>query len=163
MCMCGCMQNGGHNWRPKQALLPNFFSTATYRNAVRDSTCMSDLCYVNCVHKPGTGFVFYNLFYASPFLPSPSLLSVSSLSSLPLPSPTQSTLAAQLYAEISQLNLNLPARVCVPLYGSRHQVLRIPGSEAVVLNSKSKVRIPSAVCLFTAVYNSSHTCHSTVI
>jgi hypothetical protein len=45
---------------------------------------------------------------------------------------------AQLYAEISQLNLNLPARVCVPLYGSRHQVLRIPGSEAVVLNSKSK-------------------------
>jgi phosphatidylinositol 4-kinase len=45
---------------------------------------------------------------------------------------------AQLYAEISQLNLNLPARVCVPLFGSRHQVLRVPGSEAVVLNSKSK-------------------------
>ena len=47
--------------------------------------------------------------------------------------------AAQLYAELSQLNLNLPARVCVPLYGSRHQVLRVPKSEAVVLNSKSKV------------------------
>ena len=47
--------------------------------------------------------------------------------------------AAQLYAELSQLNLNLPARVCIPLYGSRHQVLRVPKSEAVVLNSKRKV------------------------
>ena len=46
---------------------------------------------------------------------------------------------AQLYAELSELNLNLPARVCVPLYGSCHQVLRVPTSEAVVLNSKSKV------------------------
>ena len=47
--------------------------------------------------------------------------------------------AAQLYAELSQLNLNLPARVCIPLYGRKHQVLRVPSSEAVVLNSKSKV------------------------
>lgn len=47
--------------------------------------------------------------------------------------------AAQLYAELSQLNLNLPARVCVPLFSNTHQVLRVPSSEAVVLNSKSKV------------------------
>ena len=47
--------------------------------------------------------------------------------------------ASQLYAELSQLNLNLPARVCVPLFDSTHQVLRVPTSEAVVLNSKSKV------------------------
>ncbi len=47
--------------------------------------------------------------------------------------------AAQLYAELSQLNLNLPARVCIPLYEGRHQILRVPSSEAVVLNSKSKV------------------------
>ena len=62
--------------------------------------------------------------------------------------------AAQLYAEISQLNLNLPARVCVPLYGSRHQVLRIPGSEAVVLNSKSKVYICTIPPISTV-----YTCH----
>lgn len=49
-------------------------------------------------------------------------------------------LAAQLYAELSQLNLNLPARVCLPLYPATHQVLRVPTTEAVVLNSKSKVR-----------------------
>ena len=55
--------------------------------------------------------------------------------------------AAQLYADLSQLNLNLPARVCVPLYGMKHQVLRVPSSEAVVLNSKSKVK----VCMFTFV------------
>ena len=48
------------------------------------------------------------------------------------------TLANQLYAELSQLNLNLPARVCLPLYPPTHQVLRIPPSEAVVLNSKCK-------------------------
>ena len=47
--------------------------------------------------------------------------------------------AAQLYAELTQLNLNLPARVCVPLFDSSHQVLRVPMSESVVLNSKSKV------------------------
>ena len=53
--------------------------------------------------------------------------------------------AAQLYAELSQLNLNLPARVCIPMHGSKHQVLRIPTPEAVVLNSKSKVRHPALV------------------
>ena len=56
-----------------------------------------------------------------------------------LPSSPSHAAVAQLYAELSELNLNLPARVCVPLYGSCHQVLRVPTSEAVVLNSKSKV------------------------
>lgn len=55
------------------------------------------------------------------------------------PPPPSHAAVAQLYAELSELNLNLPARVCVPLYGSCHQVLRVPTSEAVVLNSKSKV------------------------
>lgn len=49
------------------------------------------------------------------------------------------SVAAQLYAELSQLNLNLPARVCVPLFSSTHQVLRVPTSESAVLNSKNKV------------------------
>ena len=50
-------------------------------------------------------------------------------------------LAAQLFGELSQLNLNLPARVAVPFRLSDHQVVRIPSSEAVVLNSKTKVSI----------------------
>ena len=50
-------------------------------------------------------------------------------------------LAAQLFGELSQLNLNLPARVAVPFRLSDHQVVRIPSSEAVVLNSKTKVDI----------------------
>ena len=49
-------------------------------------------------------------------------------------------LAAQLFGELSQLNLNLPARVAVPFRLSDHQVVRIPSSEAVVLNSKTKVK-----------------------
>ena len=48
------------------------------------------------------------------------------------------TIATQLYAELSQLNLNLPARISLPLCLSPHQVVRIPTSGAVVLNSKSK-------------------------
>lgn len=48
-------------------------------------------------------------------------------------------IAAQLHAELTQLNLNLPARVCVPFFDSTHQVLRVPSAESVVLNSKSKV------------------------
>ncbi|XP_003388943.1 PREDICTED: phosphatidylinositol 4-kinase beta-like isoform X2 [Amphimedon queenslandica] len=51
---------------------------------------------------------------------------------------TRSLRTSQLYAELSQLNLNLPARVCLPLYPPTHQILRIPPTESVVLNSKSK-------------------------
>ncbi len=50
------------------------------------------------------------------------------------------SLASHLYAELSQINLNLPARICLPLHSSSpHHIVRIPPSEAVVLNSKSKV------------------------
>ena len=68
---------------------------------------------------------------------------INSLSLLPLSLifltvPLLSSPAAQLYAELSLVNLNLPARVCIPLYGSKHQILRIPSSEAVVLNSRAK-------------------------
>eukprot|EP00118_Oscarella_pearsei_P005802 m.26645 g.26645 ORF g.26645 m.26645 type:complete len:764 (+) comp29440_c0_seq1:118-2409(+) len=48
---------------------------------------------------------------------------------------------AQLYAEVSLLNLNLPAQVFLPTSqtsGKHHYVTRIPQSEATVLNSKSK-------------------------
>lgn len=54
-------------------------------------------------------------------------------------------LAARLIAELSTLNLNLPARVGLPLTNTiDHQIVRIPPSQAVVLNSKEKVEIPLA-------------------
>lgn len=49
-------------------------------------------------------------------------------------------LASQLIAELALVNLNLPARVWLPISHSRsHHVARIPHTQAVVLNSKEKV------------------------
>lgn len=61
--------------------------------------------------------------------------------------------AAQLFGELSQLNLNLPARVAVPFRLSDHQVVRIPSSEAVVLNSKTKVGTSNTcVCVYVLLH-----------
>ena len=50
--------------------------------------------------------------------------------------------AARLMAELCIMNLNLPARVWLPLDDSvNHHVVRIPHTQAVVLNSKEKVSI----------------------
>lgn len=50
------------------------------------------------------------------------------------------TIAAQrLIHELGLLNLNLPARVWLPVHHSNHMVVRIPATSAVVLNSKEKV------------------------
>ena len=48
-------------------------------------------------------------------------------------------LAQRLIAELAMLNLNLPARVWLPVHQSNHMVVRIPPTNAVVLNSKEKV------------------------
>ena len=50
--------------------------------------------------------------------------------------------ASRLYAELSLLNLNLPAKVSLPVHPGigDHYVVRIPHTAAVVLNSKDKVR-----------------------
>lgn len=62
--------------------------------------------------------------------------------------PTKDVRRTQLHAELSLLNLNLPARVYLPLNigGSgdekvqqTHHVVRIPPREAVILNSKDRV------------------------
>lgn len=46
---------------------------------------------------------------------------------------------SRLMAELRSLNLNLPARVWLPIHGdSPHLVVRIPPESAVVLNSKDK-------------------------
>lgn len=46
--------------------------------------------------------------------------------------------SARLRAELAALDLNLPARVWLPLYERVHYVLRIPPHAAAVLNSKDK-------------------------
>lgn len=45
----------------------------------------------------------------------------------------------RLRAELATLDLNLPARVWLPLHHRPHYVLRIPPHAAAVLNSKDKV------------------------
>ncbi|KAH9513632.1 Phosphatidylinositol 4-kinase beta [Bulinus truncatus] len=53
--------------------------------------------------------------------------------------PTKEHRTSQLIAELALLNLNLPARVWLPISHSRsHHVARIPHTQAVVLNSKEK-------------------------
>ena len=47
--------------------------------------------------------------------------------------------AQRLIAELSMMNLNLPARVWLPIHDTiHHHVVRIPHTQAVVLNSKEK-------------------------
>lgn len=52
-------------------------------------------------------------------------------------------IAQKLQAELSMLNLNLPARVWLPIHSEtiRHLILRIPPQASVVLNSKDKVNM----------------------
>ncbi|KAJ7323428.1 Phosphatidylinositol 4-kinase beta [Desmophyllum pertusum] len=54
--------------------------------------------------------------------------------------PTKDLKTSRLYAELSLLNLNLPAKVSLPVHIGigDHYVVRIPHTAAVVLNSKDK-------------------------
>lgn len=54
--------------------------------------------------------------------------------------PTKHLKTSRLYAELSLLNLNLPAKVSLPVHHGigDHYVVRIPHTAAVVLNSKDK-------------------------
>ena len=48
--------------------------------------------------------------------------------------------ASRLIAELAMLNLNLPARVWLPTADNiNHHIVRVPHTQAVVLNSKEKV------------------------
>jgi hypothetical protein len=42
-------------------------------------------------------------------------------------------------SELAIINMNLPARVWLPIYDFAHHVVRIPYRSAAVLNSKDKV------------------------
>ena len=44
----------------------------------------------------------------------------------------------RLIAELSMLNINLPARVWLPIYDIPHMIVRVPSQAAVLLNSKDK-------------------------
>uniref|UniRef100_A0A1I7SLJ6 Phosphatidylinositol 4-kinase beta n=1 Tax=Bursaphelenchus xylophilus TaxID=6326 RepID=A0A1I7SLJ6_BURXY len=52
--------------------------------------------------------------------------------------PTKEDKSKRLVYELFLLNLNLPARVWLPLYGTNHFIVRIPYGEGCVLNSKDK-------------------------
>lgn len=63
--------------------------------------------------------------------------------------PTKEEKTTRLVAELGTLNLNLPARVWLPLTSTNpHLVVRIPTQVAAVLNSKDKVSF-NTVNLFT--------------
>ncbi|KNC73218.1 hypothetical protein SARC_14223, partial [Sphaeroforma arctica JP610] len=50
---------------------------------------------------------------------------------------------ARLHAELTAINLNLPARVYMPLMvasdSRQHHIVRVPPTESVILNSKDRV------------------------
>ncbi|XP_010772613.1 phosphatidylinositol 4-kinase beta-like [Notothenia coriiceps] len=53
--------------------------------------------------------------------------------------PTKEQKTQRLISELSLLNHKLPARVWMPTAENQHHVVRIPNTQAVVLNSKDKV------------------------
>lgn len=64
--------------------------------------------------------------------------------------PTKEQKTQRLISELSLLNHKLPARVWLPTAGFDHHVVRVPHTQAVVLNSKDKVGgaapRPSGLC-----------------
>lgn len=55
--------------------------------------------------------------------------------------PTKEQKTQRLISELSLLNHKLPARVWLPTAGFDHHVVRVPHTQAVVLNSKDKVGV----------------------
>lgn len=59
----------------------------------------------------------------------------------------------KLIAELNLVNLNLPARVWLPVYAHKpHVILRIPPQDATVLNSKDKVNCINIITIIVFVY-----------
>ena len=52
--------------------------------------------------------------------------------------PSKDMKAQKLLADLSIINLNLPARVWLPIYSFNHMIIRIPPGAAVLLNSKER-------------------------
>ncbi|XP_023216430.1 phosphatidylinositol 4-kinase beta-like [Centruroides sculpturatus] len=68
--------------------------------------------------------------------------------------PTKELKTQILQAELSMLNLNLPARVWLPIHSATlsHLVVRVPPQAAVVLNSKDKVRFFECLQIYRIIY-----------
>ena len=62
----------------------------------------------------------------------------------------------RLLGELSTVNLNLPARVWIPIQNTpAHHVVRIPTTQAVVLNSKEKA--PFIIYIEVLLCENAHT------
>ena len=59
--------------------------------------------------------------------------------------PNKEVKSQRLIAELLQLNINLPARVWLPIYDVPHMIVRVPPQAAVLLNSKDKA--PYLICV----------------
>lgn len=71
--------------------------------------------------------------------------------------PTKESKTVQLVAELNTLNLNLPARVWLPLHSTvPHHIVRVPPQYAAVLNSKDKVDIFHSYTRINIYYISLH-------
>lgn len=62
--------------------------------------------------------------------------------------PTKEQKTQRLISELSLLNHKLPARVWLPTAAFDHHVVRVPHTQAVVLNSKDKVRCMFQPCFW---------------
>jgi hypothetical protein len=51
-------------------------------------------------------------------------------------------------SELALINMNLPARVWLPISDTPHHVVRIPYRSAAVLNSKEKVFLIDTIHIF---------------
>lgn len=61
--------------------------------------------------------------------------------------PTKEQKTQRLISELSLLNHKLPARVWLPTAAFDHHVVRVPHTQAVVLNSKDKVSIVKKILI----------------
>ena len=67
--------------------------------------------------------------------------------------PTREAKTTQLLNELSLLNLNLPARVWLPLYSGGHHVVRVPAQAAANIQPHTPVTNPHRImrCPFMAL------------
>lgn len=66
--------------------------------------------------------------------------------------PTKEQKTSRLISELSLLNHKLPSRVWLPTAAFDHHVVRVPHTQAVVLNSKDKVTSPHKPVCFVELF-----------
>ncbi|KAK8739035.1 hypothetical protein OTU49_003802 [Cherax quadricarinatus] len=129
----------GHKRTPSSGSLKNCLGDLTSGRAFDNGCCCFDSEEARCNSLRGKTIECH---CGAPRL-SPELEFVRALISVGKrlgAQPTKEAKTSRLLAELSVLNLNLPARVYLPLCATEmpHHVVRIPPQAAVVLNSKDK-------------------------